>query len=968
MMMFWVRSTIIKNQTTLQASNQLKEFIDQNAIDLYVTTCLDTIANEAIIRSSLQGGVFNFSGMQYDKDYITYHNAQYNRTFNISIAVKTNTECDMVRNYPPDYPYPNSTVAGGGLRQLYNDGYDPATCIYNDIFVAFSGFFGYNGLTKLCSMTGPNRPLITSTLGYRSCEIGTYNDFVARDIQDEMQQYISQEIKKCVNFSTIEQRSASNITVLNDSPTAEVVFSSGGFTVRLNYSFAIAMNMQQPVIKMMEFAVKKNTPLKEIYDYAFLTITNDVSEVDYDIINDRMRPDILDFYRGYDVLKIKDIDDNYTDIIQIIDNGSIVNGKPLIFEFALQNRRPALEHIGAISPYYDYIGIENETLELDPIGYDPDEDHVFYNYSLWKEDYDDYFNYSDPQCSSGSSYAYIVANCTVHNLTSHPHNWTNSTLFILTHQNASFATNRLDAGFHIVNISIWDRQFLNDYQTVRIMVLDRPFARVTGTNFYPDVDDYYASYEDPYLFNGSNSTIGIGQGLFGDNFSTFIWNDTTLNEFFNITHITSEANKLFLIPNMTNGTYGIMTIAPYVFSNNTKNISMIRRISLIANTTKGFTSFPAILTLNVTQCLNHSNSTNPPYPYNILTNDLQNQLSADHACCLDSMTYAKNTTQCFNNSLIGANISLNFRNTPLPPPAYKINYIPSNNPVIDNDIFNRTFTRFCSGDRGNVCTGAGAEIRKVLISCNDTNFGTTPLATDPKINRCSGPPIDSATKKFLTSAINNLVCQNYTNGNTFEKLAKLNQGIANNSGDDYCNLNTACSTNPNSEGYSSGGHFSCQGECSPSQNGKCTFAANCTCNAGCGANLTCVNSGPGNHPINRCDAGGQKYFQDSCNDCIVSDITPNVCVSGGGAIIGCNANINCNNRKPLDASLSGSDKYCTMNCQEASCVEYNYNQAAHLCYSSCLPINNCAPTYQCCHNTICTATAGNTITIGHCYK
>lgn len=103
---------------------------------------------------------------------------------------------------------------------------------------------------------------------------------------------------------------------------------------------------------------------------------------------------------------------NYSDILIIEDTKSIIDGKPYRFQFAIENRRPALDFIDeSVTPdkyYYWYINatyeknltklyngpgypisdsynIVNKTgniLKIFPLGIDPDEEDLTYNYTI----------------------------------------------------------------------------------------------------------------------------------------------------------------------------------------------------------------------------------------------------------------------------------------------------------------------------------------------------------------------------------------------------------------------------------------------------------------------------------------------------------------------------------------------------------------------------------------------------------
>jgi hypothetical protein len=91
--LFYARARIITAQLVIQADIQIKNYINQNSINQYVTSCLDAVSDDIFIRAAMQGGTINFTGKTRNSDYIEYFDPVYNRWFNVSIVVDGNYRC-----------------------------------------------------------------------------------------------------------------------------------------------------------------------------------------------------------------------------------------------------------------------------------------------------------------------------------------------------------------------------------------------------------------------------------------------------------------------------------------------------------------------------------------------------------------------------------------------------------------------------------------------------------------------------------------------------------------------------------------------------------------------------------------------------------------------------------------------------------------------------------------------------------
>ena len=990
--LIYTKVKISTEQLQIQAQRQIQEYISQNEINQYVTSCLDIVTTEAIIRASMQTGQYDFSGKIKNIDYIEYHDPTYDRTFNISIVLNTNTNCPIIKNNPPDYPYSQTHI--NPVNDLMNIYKGPDGCYYTNTVFQYSGFFGYNRLEKLCDWNGANKIGATPTYGFITCQSGTYSDASqSESIQQNIQDFISTELPKCADFKEILKRSPNNITIAHN-PTTQITFDSSGFTVKVSYPFTITFLNRQPITRMIDFSVEKSVPFKEIYDFAFNEITSDARDANFDIINDKSS---IQEYNGYEVKKISNVDNTFNNIIQIIDNSTQLLGKPLIFQFGITNRRPALEymHQASAGSYYDIAATENDTIDLKPQGYDPDEDLINYNYSLWKEDYDETYNFSNPRCidPTQASLSYIIANCSSRNSSAHPHNWTKSSEFIITKQNSSYTTNKNDTGYHEVKISIWDGQKLMDWQTVKIIVFDLPIARLSGRNIYQDVTPEYASVEDPYILNGSNSTVGLSS-IIHNHFTQFIWNDT---EFLKTKKIITDNDKIFYIPNDTNGIYDITIIPKYVFNNETNvrreddgsrignDIYTEHNISLTVNTSIGWTD-TTYLKVKVFECLGHRNSTNPPYPYNAIPYDVDNSFFADHSCCYDDNTYKQSDIQCFNNTQYGSIYAFdvnpnNYGIKPYSPPSQYIFSINKTDVFAGagdvqpyNDIFERIFSRYCSGNSGNTCTGSASESRTAYKNCADNNNNAN---TKFQEETCTGPPISPQSTQgiFTASSDKSVQCDDYPQGITFQLIAKNNNIPGYEFATGKCTNGPQCASSSKDFFDNLPKIFTCDGTCDG--NGGCNVAINCICDSTCGSvasssacnGLTSPGTGNPTDGKTYCTAGpaGSTVYQDSCSSCGLVVATPKICTSTGPGKIGCTADNACDG-KNANTKLS-ENSGCTMSCNSLNCGAFKYDASLNGnnggCYGPTCNSNN-----QCVSGKCCTNPAGcndGEVGVGNCY-
>ena len=640
----YARSITIQTQLQQEASLVLSQKLETTPITLYVTRCLDEASKDAFSLAALQGGVIYdtqggltpFDPAGNGTSWFSTYVPEYNRTVYVPYWIKQQKNGSCVEPALPNYPF-NNTFASSWTRMFASRDGENCAAQMDD----YAGsFFGQLTLPKLCTASGPNSRIFNVSI----CGRGFYG--IEQTVQQQLEATIAHRLMTCVNFSLFERDFGNNITVVNE-PEVNVTFSKkGGSSIAAQYPFTIFIRGKVPVVKMVSFQVSSDIAFKEIYTFIATLANNDVQAFNFNPLTEfsavsdfAQLPHSADtsLNREYAVCAECAGQDrgSYADILQIIDNRTLINGRPLIFNIAIQNRWPALDYVHETpaGEKIDMVRREGDVIEMRPYGYDPDDGTLTYIYAGWKETQDAYFDYDacarDAACSENPA-PYII---TLYG--AQPKNWSGSELFKTSRQFASYRTNSSDAGIHQVAIKVMKRGNLVDEQTVTLFVFDRPKAIARGKSLYADVPDSEASIEDPYELSGALSTASIfGHGTR----SRFIWNDTLLTN----SMVIDTAQASIPVPWETWGGVGpegfrldINTIrdhfnfsVPRLFDAVKDavqhNITLAVEERLPDNTiiSSNGAGAPASFAVNVSQCLIHSDANaNPAWPYVKITDD-----------------------------------------------------------------------------------------------------------------------------------------------------------------------------------------------------------------------------------------------------------------------------------------------------------------------------------------------------------
>jgi hypothetical protein len=571
--------------------------------------------------------------------------------------------------------------------------------------------------------------------------------------------------------------------------------------------------------------------------------------------------------------------------------------------------------------------VEGDVIHLKPSALDPDAKQITYEYSGWKETYDERYRLGDDDCAFDT--VENIQNCVERIEDVVPNNWTESSQYQSTFKEAAITTNESDIGPHKVNITARDISGLIDYQTINLLVFDLPTVNISINPLYPDVPENILSVEDPFTFDGTDSAPPV----IGGEENTIVKYEflaqkesSEESSDFDVEVFNEETNedKSYLdVPEDVSGSFTIENI-----KNKVLNDPVIHRLTL--------TIYALVPSLDPSITLDASDSVDVtvkecvpyradslPFPYN--TNS--NPFLANHSCCggeiqqPESYQLLDSDNTCYfkdGYSYLGAAFDeIQELNKSVESIDHDFTLEFSEGNI--NDIYKLEFERACDGTRGNICAGDVYANLQVYEECNfEENFD----------EQCSGPP----NSLFLNFALS---CINYEAGSTFES-----QIVG--SGEGRCYQETACSTRGGE--YGDGGVMSCKGGCDGE--GGCTQPLDCVCDmTACGA---------------ECD-GTQSVFEEIegefiCNhecetaySCQFETQTILPCQPGNSCL---RENFNSNNDKYCYFDVSCSDDTSNFQrgqtCQdpgtqiqqgdETLCVTENFNKTQ---YSECTDNGEC---------------------------
>lgn len=487
-LLFYLKNYVKGKEFSQEKEEQARLLTLQEKYATYMQACLEQTSKQGIALIGMQGAVIweyqanatkPFLGpkkydygqwvlpFQYTKQTNLFDNAA--TIFNVSYGIYAPDLSLNLKGHPPVPEYPYGFV---GLIE------DPT-----EIDKSYVNVFGNiitNPLPPLCDYYGENAPGQKGAVF--SCE--TYDSKRESDndnIQEYLEKYIVNSFKECVGVESLPEFANSTITIGNI--TVKVAFAPTSITVDASYPLIVTIANQQTTLSFQTVHTVINVRLKQVHELATHLIEADVNNIFFNIVKDAN--ELVDckelgkemqvttcLKEGMEVIKYRDVCQTtglckkyglYDDIVVIRDTKYLLNGKPYLFAFAIENRYPVLDIIHDYNeeyPDYDIVVEEGQPILIEPKAYDPDEDtheaHDYmeqrYVYGMWKEDYDEI---------SG-----------VKTIAPAESRFTTSDEYLTTQRSASYTTQIGDKGEHILQIQACDNEGLCDFQNIRILVLE----------------------------------------------------------------------------------------------------------------------------------------------------------------------------------------------------------------------------------------------------------------------------------------------------------------------------------------------------------------------------------------------------------------------------------------------------------------------------------------------------------------
>jgi len=607
--LLFVNSSMVEDDVDDSTTKILDELSHTQSIEYYVTSCLNKVARDGIYLIGLQGG-FLFKEqnglIDWDIPYIEY-NLTENVTANVSYQIYRPD--DYWVSDPPYYPCyrrgGNNLWKGENCHKKFN--YSQMQYQLGKI-----GEPTNSVLPELCSKKKAQYP------GY-ICDCVKCDGY---SLKEQLTEYITNEVMECIKFESYSVGKGYTVSkgqaVVNVTIGRRQVFVSADIPIRIQYQYS------DDIFKTESFAINIPVRLKDIYDTVNHIRLNDIYNLTFDMVKDGYA-----FANKVDLVNItieRILVPNGDTIIVITDMLTYVNSKRFKYAFAVENRNPALDFFrfdayGNPKPdTVEYFIVENETMYLRPFAVDPDENVLEYEYSGWPIGYswessDSFLTGGNGLCLNPITKGIDVRRC------------------------ADYYTVRSDLGHQTVRITARDPGGMTDFQDIHVFVDDRPEIILEFDNYYSDIINFRASTEDPFLFDGSQTTVIFDHGpiefKLTDNDEPLFIADARYSDW------GSEPKRY--MPLTFNPVDPGISWPPTIgyFQNPIDGAGYaVHEVTLEARKRDYPQSF-AYLTkpIEVHECLPHRNPIEiPPFPFNTFKSDEfpldeTNPFQADHSCC-----------------------------------------------------------------------------------------------------------------------------------------------------------------------------------------------------------------------------------------------------------------------------------------------------------------------------------------------
>lgn len=408
----------VEKQITKQAATTTAKY------SVFIKSCLEQATKEALVLLGQQGGLIyeaNYhdqktaKGIKLDpKDPKIYSTLQLpDKTDNKGVVLEVpfwitipnfNIQYEP-HPIPPEYPYGNVSLVA-----------------HPETKTPYFGNYPKSYLVPLCDSFGANSAFHISCGVYNLAYDSPGQEADHHSIQEYLQDYVREKTVTCIDLNTIEDLKGYDIT----EKEVEINITIGETDVTTKFSIPklLKQKTNKNIQQIQDISITTKVRLKQLHEFLYNIIVNDITNIFFNVnvdfagqnmikcldLNNNLVQCAKQGMAARRISGIKGSDNKHHSIIEISDEQSKINGKPYIFQVAVENRLPALDWINNynvmeekglltkdIMDEVDVLVFTGEKLIIDPKAYDPDEDFhgadnvmdVNYYYSGWGIDYVD---------------------------------------------------------------------------------------------------------------------------------------------------------------------------------------------------------------------------------------------------------------------------------------------------------------------------------------------------------------------------------------------------------------------------------------------------------------------------------------------------------------------------------------------------------------------------------------------------
>ncbi len=299
LVLYLFKSTV-KKQDQQTIKNSQEASLDSQSIKSLVTNCISNLAKDAVVLLGKQGGyIYQSQGgtlADYDDTFEGIFFLRYGNnkvSYNV-YPIPRAFESGIYSAKIPDYPwqtFPYETESGG--QELFE-----------------GPVFGFSVMPQL------------------------YFDQAPHSIEAQLEAFIDNKIQSCVNIGLFETQ---GYEVEISGSKTEVTIGRSDVGINSEIPLMVTNMATKQTFKFNTFSTRLDIRLGGIYSYVKGLIDKDTTNIAFNISRAQNNIDLII------VTKIE-LENLRDDLIKIIDEKSLVNGRPYEYIFARKNRNPALHY------------------------------------------------------------------------------------------------------------------------------------------------------------------------------------------------------------------------------------------------------------------------------------------------------------------------------------------------------------------------------------------------------------------------------------------------------------------------------------------------------------------------------------------------------------------------------------------------------------------------------------------------